>query len=54
MQNSHGKGKMRMNANIWIGKHHKLTKSRGELYKHHLDWQVMQVPVLLYTVSKDI
>lgn len=29
-------------------------KSRRELSECHLDWQVIQVPALLYTVSKDI
>lgn len=31
-----------------------VKKSRGELYEHHLDWQVIQVPALLYTLSKGI
>lgn len=29
-------------------------KSRRALSECHLDWQVIQVPALLYTVSKDI
>lgn len=31
-----------------------VKKSRWELYESHLDWQVIQVPALLYTVPKDI
>lgn len=31
-----------------------VKKSRRELYKCHLDWEVIQVPALLYIVSKDI